>query len=195
MHYRPGFVTNSSSTGYYFFIPKDKEIYPNFFDEIGLTPINGETRVVTKLDLYSDFTKVEKERREYLLELIERGGKDAEWEMNESALEGFKESVLQEIKWMKQDVADEKRRLVVLREKHPNHDWEADYGWTMSHYMKECIKGKSKLIAALKSGHRIVHIEYADDDGGYCAFMDYHGNNGGILEKKGVGGLVTLSHH
>jgi hypothetical protein len=198
MLYRPGFVTNSSSTGYYFFIPQDKEIYPDFFDEIGLTPIagDGETGTVTKVELYRDFTAAEKERQEYLAELEERGDQEEiDWQTREHSIETLQETVGSEIKWMKKDIEDEKRRLAALKEKHPDHDWEADRGWTMSHYMRRCIRGNSKLISALKQGYRIVHIEYADENGDYQAFMDYHGGNGDILEKKGVGGVVTLSHH
>jgi hypothetical protein len=195
MFFRPGFVTNSSSTGYYFFIPKDKEIYPDFFDEIGLTPIHGEDRTITKSDLYRDFVAAEAERACYLAELAARGDdEEVDWETRELSLEGLQDRIDNEVKWMRKDKEDERRRAVLLKERFPDLE-EPPGSWSLSKYMVKCIKANSKLMGALKRGYRIVHIEYADADGGYSALMDYHGGHGGVLEKKDVGGVVTLNHH
>ena len=196
MFFRPGFVTNSSSTGYYFFIPKDKEIYPDFFDEIGLTPIYDEDRTVTKSDLYKDFVAAEAERASYLAELAAKGDdEEIDWETRELSVGGLQDRIDNEIKWMRKDKEDEKRRAAILKERFPEMDDLPGSSWSLSGYMVKCIKASSKLVGALKNGYRIVHIEYADEGGGYRAFMDYHGGHGGMLEKKGVGGVVTLSHH
>jgi len=175
MFYRPKFVTNSSSSGYYFFIPQNQNISHEFFDEIGLTPIFADDGFkIDSLNLLRDFLRTEQEDKEAMAKLEASNSPHFKERLEEFSIPGLRASILEEVKWLIKDRG----------EKHG-----------FSYYTKQRIRAYSKLLGAVKRGYRIVHIEYADDSGSYASAMDYHSGSVNILEKKGVGGVVTMNHH
>ena len=190
MFYRPGFVTNSSSSGYYFFIPKNKEIYPEFFDEIGLTPVEGyDGMPIVSSDVYRDVRAKEKEdkknRKDY------RDDYNYEYPTIAELIDAIK----QEVAIYKKDKEQDRKNLEHMKERFPDDPETWTFGGGMSTYWMASIKANTKLIRMLRQGYRLIHISYADDAGEYSASMDYNAGHGRIIEKKGVGGAVTFSYH
>jgi hypothetical protein len=181
MYHRPAFVTNSSSSGFYFFIPKNKEIYPEFFDEVGLTPIYDEQGIaITKDSIYEDFIEEEQEPR---------------LEDDYPTIEELRQDIRDEICLYKEDKIREQKDYERMKEMYPDDESVDYYKNSISNFWKRSIKARSKLIGIMKRGYKILHIAYSDDWGGHSAIMDRAAGHGRIVDKKDVGGFITFSYH
>lgn len=178
MYYRPAFVTNSSSTGYYFFVPEDKEFTPEFFDRIGITPLHVDGDYVVKgSDLYTDVKELEEEPIERDIDLIELIQSYSDLIPEDTGNSTNKDALFKQLV----EAGMDSRTLKTIQ--------------ASDNYYLNYVTALSKILELKRKGYKIVHVDYPSDAGPRSLAMDSWAIHGEIVEIDGVGGYVALSYH